>query len=87
MVVVVINAHIRGAVMNAFISSAVSPDYAAVQFQKLAVFLSKTAFCSRCICGFLKDKVRILITHHIQYLKSASKVLVLGGVSKTVCYH
>ncbi|XP_077987886.1 ATP-binding cassette sub-family C member 4-like isoform X2 [Glandiceps talaboti] len=31
----------------------------------------------RCICGYLKDKTRILVTHQTQYLDAVDKVLVL----------
>uniref|UniRef100_A0A8C1I0L0 Cystic fibrosis transmembrane conductance regulator n=1 Tax=Cyprinus carpio carpio TaxID=630221 RepID=A0A8C1I0L0_CYPCA len=38
----------------------------------------KSADCScRCICGILKDKPRILVTHQLQYLKAANQILVL----------
>ncbi|CAL7944629.1 unnamed protein product [Xylocopa violacea] len=30
-----------------------------------------------CICGFLKEKTRILITHQIQYLKAADQILLM----------
>ncbi|TRY93755.1 hypothetical protein DNTS_011687, partial [Danionella cerebrum] len=30
-----------------------------------------------CICGILKDKPRILVTHQLQYLKAANQILVL----------
>ncbi|XP_077583755.1 ATP-binding cassette sub-family C member 4-like [Stigmatopora nigra] len=32
-----------------------------------------------CICGLLKDKPRILVTHQLQYLKAAHQILVLIG--------
>uniref|UniRef100_A0AAY5F490 Cystic fibrosis transmembrane conductance regulator n=1 Tax=Electrophorus electricus TaxID=8005 RepID=A0AAY5F490_ELEEL len=44
-------------------------------------------YCS-CICGILKEKPRILVTHQLQYLKAADHILVLKEVS--VCratYH
>ncbi|XP_016117735.1 multidrug resistance-associated protein 4-like [Sinocyclocheilus grahami] len=31
----------------------------------------------RCICGILKEKPRILVTHQLQYLKAADQILVL----------
>uniref|UniRef100_A0A8C5C177 Uncharacterized protein n=1 Tax=Gadus morhua TaxID=8049 RepID=A0A8C5C177_GADMO len=34
----------------------------------------------KCICGILKDKPRILVTHQLQYLKAADQILVLKGV-------
>ncbi|CAL8283025.1 unnamed protein product [Gadus morhua 'NCC'] len=33
----------------------------------------------KCICGILKDKPRILVTHQLQYLKAADQILVLKG--------
>ncbi|XP_012146729.2 putative multidrug resistance-associated protein lethal(2)03659 isoform X1 [Megachile rotundata] len=32
-----------------------------------------------CICGFLKGKTRILVTHQIQYLKPADQIVVING--------
>ncbi|TNN61503.1 Multidrug resistance-associated protein 4 [Liparis tanakae] len=32
---------------------------------------------TRCICGLLKNKLRILVTHQLQYLKSADQIVVL----------
>nr|XP_034196002.1 probable multidrug resistance-associated protein lethal(2)03659 isoform X1 [Osmia lignaria]XP_034196003.1 probable multidrug resistance-associated protein lethal(2)03659 isoform X1 [Osmia lignaria]XP_034196004.1 probable multidrug resistance-associated protein lethal(2)03659 isoform X1 [Osmia lignaria]XP_034196006.1 probable multidrug resistance-associated protein lethal(2)03659 isoform X1 [Osmia lignaria]XP_034196007.1 probable multidrug resistance-associated protein lethal(2)03659 isoform len=32
-----------------------------------------------CICGFLRDKTRILVTHQIQYLKSADQIIVMNN--------
>lgn len=37
-------------------------------------------FISRCICGVLKNKPRILVTHQLQYLKAADEILVLKEV-------
>ncbi|XP_076749190.1 putative multidrug resistance-associated protein lethal(2)03659 [Xylocopa sonorina] len=34
-----------------------------------------------CICGFLKEKTRILVTHQIQYLKAADQILVMNNGS------
>jgi len=34
----------------------------------------------RCICGLLKNKLRILVTHQLQYLKSADQIVVLKEV-------
>lgn len=31
----------------------------------------------QCVCGILKDKPRILVTHQLQYLKAANQILVL----------
>uniref|UniRef100_A0A8C3A5R4 Cystic fibrosis transmembrane conductance regulator n=1 Tax=Cyclopterus lumpus TaxID=8103 RepID=A0A8C3A5R4_CYCLU len=31
----------------------------------------------KCICGFLKNKLRILVTHQLQYLQSADQIVVL----------
>ena len=36
---------------------------------------------SRCICGYLSSKPRILVTHQLQYLKEADQLLVLSEVS------
>ena len=33
-----------------------------------------------CIMKYLRDKVRILVTHQVQYLKEASKILILKNV-------
>lgn len=40
--------------------------------------------CIRCICGVLKNKPRILVTHQLQYLKAADQILVLKEVSPHV---
>lgn len=37
-------------------------------------------FASRCICGLLKNKSRILVTHQLQFLKAADQILVLKEV-------
>ncbi|KOC69719.1 putative multidrug resistance-associated protein lethal(2)03659, partial [Habropoda laboriosa] len=34
-----------------------------------------------CICGFLKGKTRILVTHQIQYLKGADQIIVMNNGS------
>ena len=34
-----------------------------------------------CIMNYLRSKVRILVTHQVQYLKEASKILVMKEVS------
>ncbi|KAK1128362.1 hypothetical protein K0M31_002826 [Melipona bicolor] len=34
-----------------------------------------------CICGFLKEKTRILVTHQIQYLKAADQIIVMNNGS------
>jgi len=36
----------------------------------------------KAINGFLKDKIRILVTHQLQYLKDVDKILVLKEVSE-----
>lgn len=43
----------------------------------------------RCICGLLKKKPRILVTHQLQYLKAADEIVVLKEVCvfKCVCIH
>uniref|UniRef100_A0A8C7WG56 Multidrug resistance-associated protein 4 n=1 Tax=Oncorhynchus mykiss TaxID=8022 RepID=A0A8C7WG56_ONCMY len=38
-----------------------------------------------CICGLLRKKPRILVTHQLQYLKAADQILVLKEVSVSVC--
>ena len=35
----------------------------------------------KCIKGFLKKKVCILVTHQLQYLKNADNIIVLKNVS------
>lgn len=40
---------------------------------------------SRCICGLLKRKPRILVTHQLQYLKAADEIVVLKEVRPRVC--
>ncbi|XP_076633489.1 putative multidrug resistance-associated protein lethal(2)03659 [Colletes latitarsis] len=32
-----------------------------------------------CVCNFLKDKARILVTHQVQYLKSADQIVVMSN--------
>uniref|UniRef100_A0A8C7UG21 Multidrug resistance-associated protein 4 n=1 Tax=Oncorhynchus mykiss TaxID=8022 RepID=A0A8C7UG21_ONCMY len=39
----------------------------------------------QCICGLLRKKPRILVTHQLQYLKAADQILVLKEVSVSVC--
>lgn len=42
---------------------------------------NKTTLCPpRCICGLLKNKPRILVTHQLQYLKAADQIVVLKEV-------
>lgn len=36
----------------------------------------------RCICGLLKDKCRILVTHQLQHLRAADHILLLQEVSQ-----
>ena len=38
------------------------------------------------INGFLRNKIRILVTHQLQYLKDVDQILVLKGVSKLHLY-
>lgn len=38
------------------------------------------------INSFLKDKIRVLVTHQVQYLKEADLILVLKGVKHLVIY-
>lgn len=38
----------------------------------------------RCICGVLKNKRRILVTHQLQYLKAADQILVLMEVGSNM---
>lgn len=40
----------------------------------------KDLFFFRCICGLLKKKPRILVTHQLQYLKAADEIVVLKEV-------
>uniref|UniRef100_A0A8C7DPB0 Cystic fibrosis transmembrane conductance regulator n=1 Tax=Oncorhynchus kisutch TaxID=8019 RepID=A0A8C7DPB0_ONCKI len=40
----------------------------------------------QCICGILKNKPRILVTHQLQYLQAANQILVLKEVGE-MCYH
>lgn len=37
-------------------------------------------FTIRCICGLLKNKCRILVTHQLQHLRAADQILVLKEV-------
>ena len=43
-------------------------------------------FLIRCVCGELKDKPRILVTHQLQYLRAADKILILQEVSVLYAY-
>uniref|UniRef100_A0A3B4WE83 Multidrug resistance-associated protein 4-like n=1 Tax=Seriola lalandi dorsalis TaxID=1841481 RepID=A0A3B4WE83_SERLL len=38
---------------------------------------------SRCICGLLKNKCRVLVTHQLQHLRAADQILVLKEVCAT----
>lgn len=38
-------------------------------------------YISRCICQALHEKITILVTHQLQYLKAASHILILKDVS------
>lgn len=40
-------------------------------------------FMLRCICGLLKDKCRVLVTHQLQHLRAADHIMVLKEVSVT----
>lgn len=40
----------------------------------------------RCICGLLKNKCRILITHQLQHLRTADQILVLKEVCPPLCW-
>lgn len=40
--------------------------------------------CRRCICGLLKNKPRILVTHQLQYLQAADEIIVLKEVGAPV---
>ena len=35
-----------------------------------------------CICDFLQDKTRLLVTHQLQYLQAVDNILILNNVSK-----
>lgn len=41
--------------------------------------------CSRvrCICGLLRNKCRVLVTHQLQHLRTADQILVLREVCGT----
>lgn len=41
----------------------------------------------RCILGLLKDKVCVLVTHQLQYLKDGTSILCLKEVSTIVILH
>ena len=34
-----------------------------------------------CICEFLQDKTRLLVTHQLQYLQTADNIIILNNVS------
>uniref|UniRef100_A0AAX7U4I7 Multidrug resistance-associated protein 4 n=1 Tax=Astatotilapia calliptera TaxID=8154 RepID=A0AAX7U4I7_ASTCA len=40
----------------------------------------------QCICGLLKNKCRILITHQLQHLRTADQILVLKEVCPPLCW-
>lgn len=44
-------------------------------------------FVSRCICGLLKKKPRILVTHQLQYLRAADEIVVLKEVRLYICMY
>jgi ATP-binding cassette subfamily C (CFTR/MRP) protein 4 len=41
------------------------------------------ASVGRCICQALHEKITILVTHQLQYLKAASHILILKDVSNS----
>uniref|UniRef100_A0AAX7T6W9 Multidrug resistance-associated protein 4 n=1 Tax=Astatotilapia calliptera TaxID=8154 RepID=A0AAX7T6W9_ASTCA len=58
------------------------------QYRKMPAYLSSVPGCRylfffmlfllcRCICGLLRKKPRILVTHQLQYLKAADQIVVL----------
>lgn len=42
--------------------------------------MSVSVFIIRCICGLLKNKSRVLVTHQLQHLRAANQILVLQEV-------
>ena len=48
--------------------------------KNLQQFIRYLIFYSRCINGFLAKKLRVLVTHQLQYLPHASKILVINKV-------
>jgi ATP-binding cassette, subfamily C (CFTR/MRP), member 4 len=38
---------------------------------------------SRCIKGYLRDKICVLVTHQIQYLQDAKRIVVLENVGQS----
>ena len=44
-------------------------------------------FFFRCILRLLKDKVCVLVTHQLQYLKDGTSILCLKEVSNSVLLH
>uniref|UniRef100_A0A3Q2X5M2 Multidrug resistance-associated protein 4 n=1 Tax=Haplochromis burtoni TaxID=8153 RepID=A0A3Q2X5M2_HAPBU len=61
------------------------------QYRKMPAYLSSVPGCRylfffmlfllcRCICGLLRKKPRILVTHQLQYLKAADQIVVLKEV-------
>lgn len=45
------------------------------------VFAYCTFYIYRCICQTLHEKITVLVTHQLQYLKAASQILILKDVS------
>lgn len=39
---------------------------------------------NECICKFLSVKTRVLVTHQLQYLKSADVIVIMNGVSRNI---
>uniref|UniRef100_A0A8D3BXJ2 Multidrug resistance-associated protein 4 n=1 Tax=Scophthalmus maximus TaxID=52904 RepID=A0A8D3BXJ2_SCOMX len=54
-------------------------------FSAFFFLLKKYLFSLRCICGLLRKKPRILVTHQLQYLKAADHIVVLKEVCALVC--
>uniref|UniRef100_A0A3Q4H7C3 Multidrug resistance-associated protein 4 n=1 Tax=Neolamprologus brichardi TaxID=32507 RepID=A0A3Q4H7C3_NEOBR len=61
------------------------------QYRKMPAYLSSVPGCRylfffmlfllcRCICGLLRKKPRILVTHQLQYLKAADQIVILKEV-------
>uniref|UniRef100_H2YL87 Uncharacterized protein n=1 Tax=Ciona savignyi TaxID=51511 RepID=H2YL87_CIOSA len=40
----------------------------------------------QCICGYLDNKIRILVTHQLQFIQKADQVMILKEVSNIVLY-
>lgn len=44
------------------------------------VTVSGSIILYRCICGLLKNKTRILVTHQLQHLQAADQIVILKEV-------